>query len=117
MGGVNIQPFMETIGYPYHLLPFFAPQTYPHAIEIHPKTARQLGVGDGSRVDICTPYGEARAQVRYSTRLHPSGIVLPLHQGDTDFLNLLGGSENETGGLAFLATPAQLVPSSGTKHA
>ena len=43
---------------------------WPH-VQIHPETARQLGIGDGQWVFIETPKGRIRQLAKYDTSIHP----------------------------------------------
>ena len=43
---------------------------WPH-VQIHPETARQLGIGDGQWVYIETPKGRIRQVAKYDSSIHP----------------------------------------------
>lgn len=48
-------------------------EPYPD-MEIHPETARLLGIGDGDWVWIENPSGRCKRKARYSDRLHPKVV-------------------------------------------
>jgi anaerobic selenocysteine-containing dehydrogenase len=123
-------------GFPLHLLPYIAcasnaaPAGGPDMtlgeapgpwIEIHPQTARDLGVRIGDTVRVASPFGEMQARVNEIETIRPGVVAVPLSLdagvGRRDRfgpganpLDLLGALENASGDLAFMATMVKLAP-------
>jgi anaerobic selenocysteine-containing dehydrogenase len=91
-------------------------------IEIHPETAKKLGIKDDDLVKITSPMGEIQAVAYLYPAIHPGTVAIPLGQGHTAFgryaeqrganvLDLLDpGQQTESGNLAFGATRVKISP-------
>ena len=53
-------------------------------VELHPDTARKLGVKDGDIVRVTSPEGELEAPVYIYPAIRPDTVAIPLGQGHTD---------------------------------
>jgi anaerobic selenocysteine-containing dehydrogenase len=53
--------------------------------EIHPSTAKKLGLEDGDVVKIASPYGEIEALIYTFSAIRPDTVAIPLGQGHTDY--------------------------------
>ena len=90
--------------------------------EIHPDTAKQLGIKERSVVEIRTPQGSLNATVYLSYGIHREAVAIPIGQGHTssgivadgfgiNVMNLLPAkTDTQTGNLAFVSTKAEVVP-------
>jgi anaerobic selenocysteine-containing dehydrogenase len=130
--------------YPFHLIPFphntlgdghaahlpwlqAAPDpltsvTWRSWVELNPRTAAQLGVGEGDLVAVETPAGRAELPVYVNPAAPPDVLGIPLGQGHIGYgrwaagrganpLDLLSPLVDEaTGALAYAATRARLMP-------
>jgi anaerobic selenocysteine-containing dehydrogenase len=54
-------------------------------VEIHPRTAQQLGVGDGDVVRVTSPAGEIEVPVYVYPAIRPDTVAVPVGQGHTDY--------------------------------
>ncbi len=89
-------------------------------IEIHPKTARHLGVDHGDVLRIESPFGSVEAPAYLYPGLRPDVIAMPLGQGHTAYGRYANGRgpspleiiaperEDETGVLALVGTRVRL---------
>jgi assimilatory nitrate reductase catalytic subunit len=57
--------------------------------EIHPRLARQLGIGTGGTLRLRTRRGAASFRVRLSPEIRPDTVFLPFHWGGTQSANRL----------------------------
>jgi molybdopterin-containing oxidoreductase family iron-sulfur binding subunit len=90
--------------------------------ELHPDTAKQLGIKERSVVEIRTPQGSLNATVYLSYGIHREAVAIPIGQGHTssgivadgfgiNVMNLLPAkTDTQTGNLAFVSTKAEVVP-------
>ncbi len=91
-------------------------------VELHPETARSLGVRQDDVVRVVSPYGAIEAIVYVYPAIHPHVVAIPLGQGHTDYgryaqgrganpLALLGISMVErTNDLAWLSVRVRIEP-------
>jgi len=134
----------EGSAYPFHLIPFphntlgdghaahlpwlqAAPDpltsvTWRSWVELNPRTAAELGVGEGDLVAIETTAGRIELPVYVSPAAPPDVLGIPLGQGHAGYgrwatgrganpLDLLAPLVDEaTGALAYAATRARLLP-------
>jgi anaerobic selenocysteine-containing dehydrogenase len=75
-------------------------------VEINPKTAASLGVGDGDLVEVQTPAGSVRAPVVVYPAIRPDVIAMPSGQGHTAFGRYASGR----GANAMLLDPWMINP-------
>jgi anaerobic selenocysteine-containing dehydrogenase len=54
-------------------------------VEIHPKTAAELGVQEDDVVHLVSPYGELEAPVYTYPGIRPDTVAVPLGQGHSDY--------------------------------
>ncbi len=90
-------------------------------VEIHPDTARKLGVNDDDVVKISSPAGEIEVSVYLYPAIRPDTIAVPFGQGHTALgrwaegrgcnpLQVLNMQLNEAGDLAFGDTIVSVAP-------
>ncbi|NPV77085.1 MAG: molybdopterin-dependent oxidoreductase [Anaerolineae bacterium] len=90
-------------------------------VEIHPDTARKLGVKDDDVVKISSPAGEIEASVYLYPAIRPDTVAIPFGQGHTALgrwaegrgcnpLQVLNVQFNEAGDLAFGDTIVSVTP-------
>jgi predicted molibdopterin-dependent oxidoreductase YjgC len=60
------------------------------SLEMHAAEAKQIGVGDGDRVRVLTPWGEAEVAVRGSEEMRKGVLCLSLSFYDVDCAQLVG---------------------------
>lgn len=48
-------------------------------VELHPRLARTLGVGEGQEVEVTSPRGSVRAPARISHGIRPDTVFMPFH--------------------------------------
>jgi menaquinone reductase, molybdopterin-binding-like subunit len=94
-------------------------------IELNPKTAERLGVGQGDLVEIASQHGKLSAPVMLSPGIAPDIIAMPIGQGHQNFgryasnrganpFSILASlTDSETGSLAWAATRVKLSKSEG----
>jgi anaerobic selenocysteine-containing dehydrogenase len=94
-------------------------------IELNPKTAERLGVGQGDLVEIASQHGKLSAPVMLSPGIAPDIIAMPIGQGHQSFgrfasdrganpFSILSSlTDSETGSLAWAATRVKLTKSEG----
>ncbi|MBI3667558.1 MAG: molybdopterin-dependent oxidoreductase [Acidobacteria bacterium] len=58
--------------------------TWESWLEIHPETARKLGIRDGDRVSVESPRGRAQVRARLYAGARPEVVHLPLGYGHTE---------------------------------
>jgi molybdopterin-containing oxidoreductase family iron-sulfur binding subunit len=90
-------------------------------IEIHPDTARQLGVETGDVLEVSSPHGALEAPAFVYRGVHPDTVAMPIGQGHTHYgrwargrganpLQLLPAAADEvSGGRAWLSTRVGLA--------
>jgi menaquinone reductase, molybdopterin-binding-like subunit len=98
-------------------------------VEIHPKTAEQLGIQQGDLVEITSQQGSVRAAAVLSPGIAPDLVAMPVGQGHENFgrfatgrgtnpLSILApAADKETGSLAWAATRVKLVRAGGPEQA
>jgi anaerobic selenocysteine-containing dehydrogenase len=94
-------------------------------IELNPKSAERLGVGQGDLVEIASQHGKLSAPVMLSPGIAPDVIAMPIGQGHQNFGRYANGrganpfsilaslTEQQTGSLAWAATRVKLTKSEG----
>jgi anaerobic selenocysteine-containing dehydrogenase len=94
-------------------------------IELNPKTAERLGVGQGDLVEIASQHGKLSAPVMLSPGIAPDVMAMPIGQGHENFgryandrganpFSILASlTEQQTGSLAWAATRVKLTKSEG----
>lgn len=96
-------------------------------IEVHPETARQLGLTDGDVVRVSSPYGQIELPVYVYAFMRPDVVAIPFGQGHTQYGRyaqhrganpaalLSPQPEAISGGLAWQAVRVQLQKT-GRRH-
>jgi len=91
-------------------------------LEVHPATAKKLGVVDGDIVKVTSPHGEVEAVVCTYPAIRPDTVALPTGQGHSDFgryarergsqpLQLVGAPTNPAGAnLAWANVRVKVTP-------
>jgi anaerobic selenocysteine-containing dehydrogenase len=91
-------------------------------VELHPDTARELGVQDGDIVQVTSPEGELEAPVCVYPAIRPDTVAIPVGQGHTDYgryarergsnpMHLVGTRTDTTGSsLAWAALRVKVRP-------
>ena len=89
-------------------------------VEMHPSTARKLGVDHGDIVKVVSEHGAVEAKAYLVKAIHPEAIAIPLGQGHEEYgryakdvgvnpLKILSPvTENTTGELAMYATKVKI---------
>jgi len=97
-------------------------------IEVNPKTAERLGIGQGDLLEITSQHGKLSAPVMLSPGIAPDIVAMPIGQGHHTFgryasdrganpLSILAPlTEQETGSLAWAATRVKLARSEEAKQ-
>ena len=97
-------------------------------IEVNPKTAQRLGIGQGDLLEITSQHGKLSAPVMLSPGIAPDIVAMPIGQGHHTFgryasdrganpLSILAPlTEQETGSLAGAATRVKLARSEEAKQ-
>jgi molybdopterin-containing oxidoreductase family iron-sulfur binding subunit len=90
-------------------------------VEVHPDTARQLGLSNGDVVTVTSPHGRVEALAYLYPGVRPDTVAMPIGQGHTEYgrnakrrganpLELLAaGATDISGGLAFCSTRVTLA--------
>jgi anaerobic selenocysteine-containing dehydrogenase len=90
-------------------------------LEIHPETAKGLGLVQGDVVEVESGHGKLQAPVLISPGIAPNVVAMPMGQGHETFTRYASGrganpisilapiSEPETGSLAWAATRVRIV--------
>jgi menaquinone reductase, molybdopterin-binding-like subunit len=98
-------------------------------VEIHPKTAEQMGIRQGDLVEITSQQGSVRAAAVLSPGIAPDLVAMPVGQGHENFGRFATGrgtnplsilapvAEKETGSLAWAATRVKLLRAGGPEQA
>ena len=98
-------------------------------VEIHPKTAEQLGIQAGDLVEVASSQGSVRAPAILSPGIAPDLIAMPVGQGHEHFGRFASGrgtnplsllapiAEKETGSLAWAATRVKITRAGGPEQA
>ncbi len=98
-------------------------------VEIHPKTAKDLGIQTGDLVEITSQQGSVRAPAILSPGIAPDMVAMPVGQGHEHFSRFASGrgvnplsiltplTEKETGSLAWAATRVKLTRVGGPEQA
>lgn len=61
-------------------------------LELNPINASSLGIREGDRVKIISPWGEAIARARLCDTVAPGQVFLPFHFGDADYQQPTAGN-------------------------
>jgi menaquinone reductase, molybdopterin-binding-like subunit len=81
-------------------------------IELNPKTAATLGIGDGDLVEVASPHGSVRAPAVLYPAIRPEVVAMPCGQGHTAY----GRYARSTGVNALLLNPFSIAPQTRTNH-
>ncbi len=95
-------------------------------VELNPQTADKLDVKNGDIVSVESPYGQIEAPVYVFPAIRPDTVAIPLGQGHSDLgryarkrgssvLRLIGGTGDESGGLAWANVRVKLSKTNDTK--
>jgi anaerobic selenocysteine-containing dehydrogenase len=96
-------------------------------VELHPETARSLGVTDNDVVRVVSPYGELEAPVVVFPGIRPDVVAIPVGQGHSDYGRFAGArgsnplalvapvTDPQTGALAWGATRVRLEATGRTR--
>jgi anaerobic selenocysteine-containing dehydrogenase len=91
-------------------------------LEMHPDTARKIGVDDGHIVHVTSPHGELEAPVYIYPAIRPDTVAMPTGQGHSDYgryardrgsnpLSLVGAETSSNGNsLSWADVRVQVVP-------
>ncbi len=79
-------------------------------LEINPKTAASLGIGDGDLVDVASPHGAVRVPAVLYPAIRPEVVAMPCGQGHTGF----GRYAKDIGTNALLVNPFSGNPQTRT---
>jgi anaerobic selenocysteine-containing dehydrogenase len=94
-------------------------------VEINPKTAQRLGIGQGDMLEITSQHGKLNAPAMLSPGIAPDTVAMPIGQGHQRFgryasnrganpLSILAPlTESQTGSLAWAATRVKVAKSGG----
>ncbi len=98
-------------------------------VEVNPKTAQSLGIGEDDIVQVISPYGQLEAAVVVYPGIRPDVVAIPVGQGHQDygrFAQVTSGSnplalvapvtDPDTGALAWAATRVRLKPTGRKQH-
>ena len=95
-------------------------------VEMHPETAKQIGVADGELVTVTTAAGSLTAPALVYIGLRPDTLAVALGRGHTaagryaeageNAWQLLAAAEDRAGGAALGATKATLAKADGKKQ-
>jgi menaquinone reductase, molybdopterin-binding-like subunit len=97
-------------------------------VEINPKTAAQLRIGQGDLVEVSSQHGSVRAPAVLSPGIAPDVVAMPIGQGHEKFSRFASGrganplailapvTETETGALAWAATRVKLARVGGVEE-
>ena len=89
--------------------------------EIHPDTAKRLGVAQGDIIKVSSAHGEIKVKAVLLKGMHPEAIAVPLGQGHTEYgryakglgvnpLKILApAQDSKTGELAMYATKVNIA--------
>jgi anaerobic selenocysteine-containing dehydrogenase/Fe-S-cluster-containing dehydrogenase component len=95
-------------------------------IEVHPDTARALGVENGDIVTVASPHGHVEAPVYIYPGVRPDVVAMPIGQGHWEYgrnarnrganpLDLLAGTATDaSGALAFCSTRVTITKTGRT---
>jgi anaerobic selenocysteine-containing dehydrogenase len=90
-------------------------------VEINPKTAATLGIGEGDLIEIASSQGKIQAPALLSPGIAPDVVAMPVGQGHETFTRYASGRganpvsilaplvERETGALAWAATRVRVT--------
>lgn len=70
-------------------------------MELHPDTAKTLGLSDGDGVTVVSPFGSIQTFVSLHPEIAPDVVAIPLGQGHTRY----GKYARERGGNPFTLLP------------
>jgi len=75
-----------------HNLPSLRELVQENWVEIHPETARRLGIRDGARVAVETPRGRIELPAQVRDTVPPSVVAIPVGWGHVDSGRLAGST-------------------------
>ncbi|HEY7529605.1 MAG TPA: molybdopterin dinucleotide binding domain-containing protein [Gemmatimonadota bacterium] len=78
-------------------------------IEIHPDTARRLGVRGGDLLEVASPHGRVKASAFLYPGIRPDTVAMPIGQGHTEY----GRYAKRRGANPVALLPAELDAASG----
>jgi molybdopterin-containing oxidoreductase family iron-sulfur binding subunit len=79
-------------------------------LEIHPDTARRLGITEGEVVELVSPHGALEMAVHVYAWIRPDVVAIPLGQGHSGY----GRYADNRGGNPMMLLPPQAEPVSGS---
>lgn len=98
-------------------------------VEINPKTAQRLGIGQGDLVEVESQRGKLSAPAMLSPGIAPEALAMPIGQGHSNFSRyasnrganplsiLAAATDSETGSLAWAATRVRISRLGGPEQA
>lgn len=98
-------------------------------VEINPKTAQRLGIGQGDLVEVESQHGKLSAPAMLSPGIAPEALAMPIGQGHSNFSRyasnrganplsiLAAATDSETGSLAWAATRVRISRLGGPEQA
>ena len=78
-------------------------------VELHPDTARRLGVREGEMLDVVSPHGKIAVPAFLYPGIRPDTVAIPIGQGHTEY----GRSARGRGANPIALLPAEVEPLSG----
>jgi anaerobic selenocysteine-containing dehydrogenase len=96
-------------------------------LEMHPETAKSLGLSQGDTAEVESGHGKLQAPVLISPGIAPNIVAMPMGQGHETFTRYASGrganpisilapvSEPETGSLAWAATRVKVSKAAGNE--
>ncbi|MDX1673339.1 MAG: 4Fe-4S dicluster domain-containing protein [Longimicrobiales bacterium] len=95
--------------------------TWGTVLEVHPSTAEEYGLDNGHIVELTTPHGAVELPVWHHPGVRPDTVAIQLGQGHENMgryakgrgvnpMALLAGRYDDAGGLAWVQTRAEIVP-------
>ncbi len=97
-------------------------------VEVNPRTAERLKIGQGDLLEITSQHGSLRAPAMISPGIAPDVIAMPIGQGHENFTRFATGrganpfsvlaplTEPETGALAWAATRVKVARAGGPEQ-
>jgi molybdopterin-containing oxidoreductase family iron-sulfur binding subunit len=78
-------------------------------LEIHPETARRLGIREGDLLEVASPHGRVKASAFLYPGIRPDTVAMPLGQGHTEY----GRYAKRRGANPVALLPGELDAASG----
>ena len=86
--------------------------TWSSWVEIHPDTARRLGIAEGDHIEVKSAAGVVTVPAYVYPGIRPDVVAMPIGQGHTAF----GRYAEETGASAYRLLPAEPTAFGGVSH-